>query len=178
MGLFEDLFGKEVAEATTPSDDSEYNRLLNACIEKVEEKNRLLMEKYGFGSFGRWDLDQTKGDLVFSDNGVTKLVCSIALLGSFSSSSGTWMWAWANSSISESLSRDTLTVKEYGELNGVSDLSVKKTPATEGEAWALAALACQILGGLGLYRGPTGKGFVIMMIKDILPSGPAAAGQP
>ena len=167
MGLFDKVFGKKVADEITPSFDDDYNKLLNDCLAEVESKNQKLADEYGFGSFERWDIDQEIGELVFSDPGHPKLVCSVTMLGSFSDQSGTWMWGWANPSLLEPLTRDTNALREYGEENEIEDLKVEKTPATDGEAWALSALACRILGGLGLYCGPTGNGFVVMMLKDI-----------
>ena len=167
MGLFDKVFGKKTAEEITPSCDDAYNQLLNECVAEVEGKNQKLVDEYGLGSFERWDIDQEIGELVFSDGSVPKLVCSVTMLGSYSESSGTWMWGWANPSLLEPLTRDTNAIREYGEKNEMEDLVVEKTPATEGEAWALSALSCRILEGLGLYRGPTGNGFVVMMIKTI-----------
>ena len=167
MGFFDKVFGKKVADQITPSCDDDYNKLLNDCVAEVERKNQKLADEYGFGSFERWDIDQEIGELIFSDGGVPKLVCSVTMLGSFSEQSETWMWGWANPSLLEPLTRDTTAVRDYGEKNGIEDLTAEKTAATEGEAWALSALACRILSGIGLYRGPTGNGFVIMMLKDI-----------
>ncbi len=167
MGFFEKLFGKKIAEEITPSCDDAYNKLLNDCVAEVEARNQKLSEEFGLGSFERWDIDQEVGGLVFSNGGVPRLICSVTILGSFSDLSETWMWGWANPSLLGPLTRDTNALREYGQQNGVEDLIVEKTPATAGEAWALSALACRILEGLGLYRGPTGNGFVVMMIKCI-----------
>lgn len=156
-----------MTEQISPACDEDYNRLLNECVGEVDDRNQQLVERYGFGSYDRWDIDQTVGELIFSDAGVTKLACSISILGSYSAVSGTWMWGWANPSLLEPLTRDTLAVRNYGEQNQIQDLVVEKTPTTDGEAWALSALACRILNGLGLYRGPTGNGFVVMLIKGI-----------
>ncbi len=172
MGLFDKVFGKKVAAEITPSCHDDYNKLLNECVAEVDRKNQNLADEYGFGSFERWDIDQEIGELVFSDGGVPKLVCSVTMLGSLSDQSETWMWGWANRSLLEPLTRDTNAVREYGAQNGIEDLTVEKTAATEGEAWALSALACRILEGRGLYRGPTGNGFVVMMLKDIKRSEP------
>jgi len=167
MGLFDKVFGKKVVDQITPTCDDGYNRLLNECIAEVDRKNQKLADDFGLGSFERWDINQEIGELVFSDGGVPKLVCSVTMLGSFSNRSETWMWGWANPSLLEPLTRDTNAVRDYGAKNGIEDLTVEKTAATEEEAWALSALACRVLDGLGLYRGPTGNGFVIMMLKEI-----------
>ena len=167
MGLFQKVFGKKIADLITPTCDYDYNSLLNECIAEVDLKNQKLAEEFGFGTYERWDINQEIGELVFSDGGVPKLVCSVTMLGSYSDGSQTWMWGWANPSLLAPLTRDTITVRDYGAKNRIEDLTLEKTAATEGEAWALSALACRILGGLGLYKGPTAKGFVMMMLKEI-----------
>jgi hypothetical protein len=167
MRFFQKIFGKQVADQITPSCDDEYNQLLRECAAEVEGKNTELAAEYGFGQFERWDIDQEIGDLIFSDGGVPTLICKVVVLGSFSESSQTWMWGWANPSLLDHLTDQTKKVRAYGEEKNVPDLVTEKTEATEGEAWALASYACRILDGLGLYRGPTGNGFVIMMITQI-----------
>ncbi len=167
MGLFDKVFGKKIAEEIAPSCDDAYNKLLNDCVAEVEERNQKLADEFGLGSFERWDIDQEIGELVFSDGGIPKLVCSVTMLGSFSDSSETWMWGWANPSLLEPLTRDTNALREYGERNEIEDLVTEKVSATEGDAWALSSFSCRILDGLGLYRGSTENGFVVMMLKDI-----------
>ena len=178
MRLFDKVFGKKIAEEITPSCDNEYNALLKKCFAEVERKNQKLADDYGLGNFERWDINQEIGELVFSDGGIPQLVCSVTLLGSFSEQSETWMWGWANPTLLEPLTRDTNLVRDYGTKHKIEDLVVEKTSATEGEAWALSALSCRILSGLGLYRGGTGSGFVVMMLKEIKPSKQGVDGDP
>lgn len=167
MGLFEKIFGKDIADQIIPASHREYNELLRACMAEVNVKNMALRADYGFGTIDRWDIDQQVGDLIFSEEGRPQLICKIVMLGSFSSVSQTWMWGWANPSFVEALTKDTEGVKKYGEEKGIEDLVTPKTEATEDETWALGSFACRILGGRGMYRGETDNGFVLMMITEI-----------
>ena len=167
MGLFANIFGKKIVDQITPQDDSEYNDLLRECMSEVEEKNQALAKEYGLGSFEQWDINQEVGELVFSSRGVPKLLCEVVILGSYSNVSETWLWGWANQSLLENLTKDTFKVKEYGQKLGVSDLIDSKTVVTETEAWALGSYACRILDGKGLYKGPTGNGFILMMLTSL-----------
>jgi hypothetical protein len=172
MSFFKKIFGKEIVDQITPSCDDAYNQLLRDCMAEVDQKNTELAEEYGFGSFERWDIDQEIGSLIFSDNEEVKLTCKIVMLGSFSESSQSWMWGWANPSLLDHLTIETEKVKQHGETNSIPDLTTPKTEATESEAWALSSYACRILGGRGLYKGPTGNGCVIMMITELNRSEP------
>ncbi|WP_269542385.1 DUF6882 domain-containing protein [Cerasicoccus fimbriatus] len=167
MSLFKNIFGKKVADQITPKRDREYNEYLVERVKEVEELNSNLSQQYGLGSYERWDIDQEVGDLLFSNAGEVQLSCKVVILGSYSSVSETWMWGWANPSLLDHLTKDTERLIEYGEQHNISDLTEPKTEATEDEAWALSAFACRILGGRGLYRGPTGNGFIIMMITEL-----------
>ncbi|MDG9669521.1 hypothetical protein ONV78_17405 [Hahella sp. CR1] len=170
MDLFKKLFGKKIADVIVPKQSEEekkYNELLMECFLEVQEKNKILHEKYGIGSHERWDLDQDVGDLEFSNNGEIVVKCKIVILGSYSSVSESWMWGWANDTLSSYLTDETLKIKEYGEANRVMDLTDSQTYATEGEAWGLGSYGCRILDGMGIYKGPTGNGFVLMMIKSV-----------
>ena len=167
MGLFDKIFGKSVANQITPESHLKYNELLNDCIKEIADKNKQLQEQYGVGEYDRWDINQEVGDLVFLDDGIEKFICKVDILGSYSDVSGTWMWGWANKSLLEPLTIETLKVKQYGEKHQLEDLYSSKVEATETEAWAFGALANRILGGKGLYKGPTGNGFIIMMIKEL-----------
>ena len=170
MGLFEQVFGNKLSKEIARSGDDDrddYNKLLNECVAEVVSKNQKLVDEYSFGEFEEWSLDQEVGQLVFSEGGIRQLLCSVTILGSYSEDSKTWMWGWANPSLLEPLTRDTQKVRDFGGENKIDDLVFKKVEATEAEAWAFCALSCRILDGLGLYRGPTGNGFVVMMLKSI-----------
>ena len=128
MSIIKKIFGKKITDEIIPACDNAYNKLLNNCVSEVEEKNQRLADEYGLGSFERWDIDQEIGELVFSDNGIPKLVCSVTLLGSFSNSSETWMWGWANPSLLKPLTRDTNLLKTYGKENEIEDLPAARRP--------------------------------------------------
>ncbi len=158
---------KKVADQISPKGPGSYNTFLNRCLTELEAKNHALSDQYGLGSYGRWDVDQTTGVLTFSNKGVAAIVCDVDFLGSFSSVTNTWLWGWANESILEPLTKNVLRVREYGEREGWDDLVTRKIECSEDEAWSFAAAALRILDGLGVYRGPTGNGCVMMMIKTI-----------
>jgi len=167
MGLFANIFGKKIADQITPQEDSEYNDLLRECMSKIEEKNQALVKEFSLGSFEQWGINQEVGELVFSSQGVPKLLCEVVILGSYSNVSETCLWGWANQSLLENLTKETFKVKEYGLKLGISDLIDSKTEVTETEAWDLGSYACRILGGKGLYKGPTGNGFILMMLTSL-----------
>jgi hypothetical protein len=150
-----------------PKSEDLYSKLLNSSLAEMNAMNQRLADGYGLGSHDRWDVDQTTGVLAFSNGGATEVICDVEILGTYSSITSTWLWGWANESVLKVLTENVLRVKEYGEREGLNDLRERKVECSEAEAWAFAALASKVLGGLGVYRGPTGRGYVMMMIKTI-----------
>jgi len=76
----------------------------------------------------------------------------------------TWLWAWANSSVTDSLARDSRQVRECGEqhnvqrshntsMAGVANLTVGK--------WRRLHVGCAIQNGA--YRGLAGTTFVLLL---------------
>ena len=55
--------------------------------------------EYRLWHWPRFDWDQETQLLVFSENGVARVVADILFVGSISTESDTWLWAWANDSV-------------------------------------------------------------------------------
>ena len=145
-----------------------YSDLAKEATELVREANVTLGEKYKMGTWERWDLDQERGLLKFSNAGTEKLRFKACIVGSLSTKSETWLWSWANKSILEEMSSPILTVKKYGEQNAAEKLTKEKWNATEVEGWEVSAVACKLIHGLGVYRGPTGNGFVFIIPTELV----------
>lgn len=125
-----------------------------------------LNEEYNLGAY-RWDLDQKKGTLTFSENGTPKVIATVQIAGSYSTYSHTWMWAWANESVSEPLKTGATQVKAYGTEHKYLQLTTAKFEYPEDSCWELTAVAGYLLKAKGAYRGPMTDGYVYMLITDI-----------
>jgi len=99
--------------------------------------------------------------------------CPAQIVGSFDGADGSWLWAWANPSIADSLKRDSLRVRDYGQKRQIARLTsaewpcTDEWPCTEAEAWRMAALACKLCEAQGVYRGPAGTAFVFMTFAKV-----------
>jgi hypothetical protein len=140
----------------------EFHALLDKSMEELRAKTMGHQAGWGFGKANRWSLDQSRGELLLTfDNGVAA-TCPAQIIGSFDATDGSWLWGWANPSIADSLKRDSLRVRDYGEQRQIARLTSAEWPCTEAEAWRMAALACKLCEAQGVYRGPAGTAFVFM----------------
>jgi hypothetical protein len=165
MSILKKLFGS--ATAASGGDTPEFKELLHSSMEELRLKTEAHQGGWRLGKSKRWDLDQTKGDLIFTfDDGVVAS-CPAQLVGSFDSAGGTWLWGWANPSIGDSLKRDALRVRDYGQEHKIVRLTSAEWPCTEADAWLMAAFACKHCGAQGVYRGPAGTAFVFISFGEV-----------
>jgi len=145
----------------------ELKTLLDTSMEELRLKTMGHQAGWGFGKATRWSLDQSRGDLLFTFDGGVVATCPAQIVGSFDSEDGSWLWAWANPSIADSLKRDSLRVRDYGQKLQIARLTSAEWPCTEADAWSMAALACKLCETQGVYRGPAGTAFVFMTFGKV-----------
>ena len=133
--------------------DEAFDQLKQASMEELRLKTQA-HTVWGIDKVDRWDIDQSVGQLVFSNRDGTTAKCSAQIIGSYNSADRSWQWAWANPSVVDNLKTDSLKVKDYGEKNGFEKLTQAEWQGSEDDAWAMAAIACKICGSQGIYRGP------------------------
>lgn len=168
MNLIKKIFGKKVAEHLIPSRESQFNALLNEALAEMNALNQRAIEHHGFGTFDRWDLTQEEGILRFSDEaGRVRISSPVTLAGTYSLNTHSFMWGWANKSLLPHLTADLARVRNFGTENSYTDLTASTLQCNEAEAWAMAAIALKIIGGEGVYRGPSGSGYTFIIMKDI-----------
>jgi hypothetical protein len=149
----------------------EFNTLLDKSMEELRAKTMGHQVGWGFGKATRWSLDQSRGDLLFTFNDGVVATCTAQIIGSFDGADDSWLWGWANPSIADSLKRDSLRVREYGQQHQIARLTAAELPFTEEEAWRMAALACKLCEAQGVYRGPAGTAFVFIGFGKVELSG-------
>lgn len=146
----------------------EFNTLLEKSMEELRAKTIGHQAGWGFGKAAQWSLDLSEGDLLFTFSEGVIATCPAQIVGSLDSSDGSWLWAWANPSIPESLQRDSLRVKDYGQQHQIARLTSAEWACTEEEAWRMAALACKLCEAQGVYRGPAGTAAVFITFGKVV----------
>jgi len=162
MSIFKQLFGKKDGGAETP----EFKAFIEGSMEGLRLQTEAHQRTWRFGKAERWDFSQDTGELVFTFPDLV-VRAPAQIIGSFDSQEGSWMWAWANSSISDSLTRDSARVREYGEQHHISRLTTGTWPAEEMDGWHMAALSNRLCETNGVYRGPAGTTFVFFTFGQV-----------
>jgi hypothetical protein len=154
--------------------DAEFDRFVAESMEALERKQAEIGERFGLGSWARWDYDLSTERLRFSDaDGECRVEATAIEVGSFSTKSNTWKWAWANQSIPERSRAKSVRLRELFDTTGFEVFQLEAFEADEQMAWELAAMAVAHLSALGCYRGPAGHLHVFLAIESIRALGAA-----
>lgn len=150
---------------TLPTDFSELKKI---SIEELQLKTEAHVKIWGLGKIERWDFQQGTGELVFTLPGGFKAVCPAQIIGTYNNEDGSWLWSWANSSIEESLTKDSLKLKKYGQDHKIEMLTKQKWNGKPEDAWAMTAVAVKLLDKQGAYRGPAGNTDVYFVFGEVV----------
>jgi hypothetical protein len=136
----------------------------NWFMRGLMDENRKAFQLDGYQ---RFDWNPWRGELVFSREGIPRVVARIQLVGSHSAKWGTWMWAWANPAYLAPVRQAVLRAKEFGTERVVLRLIQPKWKATESDAWGMTAVTAKLTEAKGAYRCPGQEGFTYMIFTDI-----------
>jgi hypothetical protein len=132
----------------------DFDGLLRISMEELLLKTQHHQNTWLFGKEEQWNLDPGRGEISFSFPG--RLVSAPAqVIGAYNGPTGQWTWSWADASVSENLMTHALSLKQFGEQNGIPRLTSPTWSGEETDCWYMAALACRLCGFHGAYRGPS-----------------------
>ncbi|MEP6928759.1 MAG: DUF6882 domain-containing protein [Flavobacterium sp.] len=168
MGILNNLFGKKKTENVLKSNtinNQKHFKNENDFLEKFGavalEKQRNLFDVTGGLS---WNVDMDKEEITFGDD----LTFPMQVLGSFSHSSETWLWIWDNKAggYPESVMKQALLLKQYGEENNIDLLKVGKFDAVQNDLHLIGMIATVVFNSSGYYLGDYGQGTMVVTIKN------------
>ncbi len=145
----------------------DYSRLVDESYDYLRAAQAACERDFELGSFERFDWNQETGEIVFSDQGVPKVVATIQFVGSISTRSGTWLWSWDNPTVLEGIKDQMHRVRDFGTEHGLPMLTTAKWEADEIDGWEMTAITAKILEARGAYRSPHEDGFTFMVFTDI-----------
>jgi hypothetical protein len=164
MNMLNDVDGGSSGEEQGAVEALDFESLLLSSMEELMAKTQSHQETWGFGTEEEWLLDQDQGQLTFKFPG-RSAVAVVQIIGTYQG--GNWLWAWANPLIADHLKAEALRLKEYGEQWGIPRLTSPEWPAEESDCWYMAALACQLFGAQGAYRGPAADSHTLMVFGEV-----------
>ncbi len=135
-----------------------------------------LLDQYGAVAFDRqydlleyvqgesWGFDMDSGILSFGQ----KLKAPTQLIGSFSYTQDSWLWGWGNtaSGFPESLTTQSLRMKELGEKNNIEQFVNRSFDTDESQGHIFAMIAAGLFGASAYYPADYGEGYLFMTLES------------
>lgn len=152
-----------------PMSEQEFQGFLqqaNWFLRGMMNENRKAFQLDGYP---RFDWNPWRGELVFSSEGVPRVVARIQVVGSHSTKSKAWAWAWANPAFPAPIRQAVLRVKEFGTERVSLRLIQPRWTATESDAWGMTAVTAKLTDAKGAFRCPGQDGFTYMTFTEIRP---------
>lgn len=152
----EHILEYETTEARVPGsfDDGpgDWGAWSREAVQLMQGRNAAFVRTYALeDAHYHWFLDEAL--LVFPFDG-REVMADICVVGSVSSSAGTFLWAWANDVIPASARRGLEKVRDFGLSNGLGLLSTDEWPGGRAEGLEMAAVAGKILDADGIWIAP------------------------
>jgi hypothetical protein len=144
-----------------------WDRFVADCHQALADKQQALISEFALGRHARWDYDDAKAELVFSNDGVAAVVATYEKVGTLSTSSGTWLWSWANRHTPPGVRSRITAVRDHGEQEDWPRLTVPKWSADICAAEQMVAVAVHVLGARGFYRTPYDHGYGYMALTNV-----------
>jgi len=145
----------------------EWFAFLEQAEQYLQNQQDKLQSEFRLGEWERYDYDQDTGLLTFSSDGIPRLIADIDVVGSTSTTSGTWLWSWDNESILDSMKERMKRVRAVGEARGFVRLTDARWAADEADGWELTAAAALLLKAEGAYRSPHDRGALFMILHNV-----------
>lgn len=168
MGIFNNLFKKNEEKTEAPIKQENISKHFTSENDFLEKFGASALEKqrnlYDVTGGLSWNVDMDKEEITFGDD----LTFPMQVLGSFSHSSETWLWIWENKAggYAESVMKQALLLKKYGEENNIDLLTVGKFDAVENDLHIIGMIAVEMFNGSGYYLGNYGQGTMVVTIKS------------
>jgi hypothetical protein len=147
--------------------EEDFASLLNESYDYLNKQIEWVNEEYKIGSYERYDFDDERGEIIFSNRGIPMVIAEYQDVGSISTISNTWLWSWANESIPEHTKNLVRCVRSFGETYALDRFTTAKWDADEIDGWEMTALTAKLLSAKDYYRAPTEKLFIFVIFTEI-----------
>lgn len=151
-------------EPMSEAESLELRQSSNWILQRQREQNE---KDFALASFKRFDWHPWRGELVFSEGGIPRVVARIQVAGTWAAKAGTWTWAWANQALLPAVKQSVLRVRDFGEQRGVLALIQPRWAATESDAWQMTAIVGKMTDAKGAFKVPTADGAVFLVFSEI-----------
>jgi hypothetical protein len=136
------------------------------AIHELMAKQERARETYRVGDWSRFDYDADVGTLIFSEDGVAKVIADIQIVGT--TAERDWLWSWANPHWSGCCVDEMHNVRDFGAKHGIEELISEylEDDDLNNLGWEMTAVAARILGAAGAYRPPDETGCIFLVCQS------------
>lgn len=167
LGIVSCNDGSGTDKPIEPISVEQYAEFQSECMSDLKVKIAKTVEGWHLTDFTHFDLDQTTGELVFSDDEAPRVRCSVQIIGTLSQQTNTWLWAWESPWVVDEMQKSARRVRDFGERRQLTDLTNAKYVADEAHAWNMTAIAAKLEDAEGAYRVPNRDVYVFMILTSI-----------
>lgn len=147
--------------------DAEQAALVHRAVHDLQALQRATNTRWGFMDLARWDFDDARGTLTFTDPHRPSLLADVVHVGSYSTRSSTFQWAWATYGDGAREAEPSARLRVFGEVRGLDRLTTANWACDEVDGWEMAALAAHMLGAEAAYRAPFDHVHWFMLLRDL-----------
>ena len=158
MGLFSRLFG---GSENKTHDSAEFRQLIEKASVRLQTLTAAHERMWQIGE-ASWGADLEAGTITFDSPNGMHVEAPVQVIGTYNTEEETWLWGWDHPSVQPPLDQHAKQVLEYGEQNGIADLTNRKLQCSSERCWELAAVTCLLSEAQGVYCGPSGPTLVFM----------------
>lgn len=143
-------------------------QLFEEALNEYDEKVYQLKTEFGFDNTTTWNYTQHTGRIRLQNDRRPLFEADGQIIGIYSRGGRTWEWAWSNPYLEDTVVRDSLLVRAYGERKNLPLLTRGIVPL-EREYYANypAAIGLKISQSDGIFFGDAGEMLVFIMLKNI-----------
>ena len=145
----------------------QFSEFQHKAVHELMDLNEMCEKEFRISSWPKWEYDLDRGTLAFTQDGVPKVLASIQVVGTTSTSGGTWLWGWASDSLTPKVTTQLAEVRAFGEAENISELTNAELPDDEYLGWGMTAVAAKLLGAKGAYRCPGKNSFVYVVYSSV-----------
>ena len=144
----------------------EQRKLGDFATKRIASLQEATRGKLEFDAYARWDYDEEARTLSFTDPDRATLVADVRLVGSFVPASHTFVWSWASHPDGGLLVSQIDTLRTFGEVRGMVQLTTTGWEATLADAWEMAAIAGYLVSCEGVYRAEYDDRYWFMLLSN------------
>ena len=166
MRLFKKIFGNTTREKKTHP--VEFTTPCRSEQELLERYGGIALEKqnafFDIIADKEWNVDMNQGEISFGN----QLYFPFQVLGTFAHASESWLWAWANtqSGFSETIIKESIELKNYGEAHGIDLLRNSGFDAQTNDLHLIGMIASGLFNSTAYYLADYGQGIMVVTIRS------------